>query len=163
MIDPGDGQWQYSNASSVLCLGAGSTTHPQGVDCSGSASPWNMRSYQTMLHTNGTARFAVLVSATTLVAKRVVTDGNAHEQQLGAQAGLGSTLQTRQHGRTREAAKRQRGRAVQRRLRSTAMEQSEAERANGSEAIGDADLTLVQLSGMTVAQIGARWGSVSVY
>jgi hypothetical protein len=67
LIDPGSGAWQMSNASSVMCLGDGSTHRSLGVDCD-QARPvggYVMRSYQARLLRSGTARFALLLVPTT--------------------------------------------------------------------------------------------------
>ena len=66
LIDPGSGTWQMSNASSVMCLGDGSTHRSLGVDCDQvrPAGGYVMRSYQAQLLRSGTARFALILAPT---------------------------------------------------------------------------------------------------
>ena len=61
LIDPGSGRFQVSNASSVICLGSGSSKRDEGEDCStGGSDGFVMRSYQAKLQGSGIARFAVM-------------------------------------------------------------------------------------------------------
>ena len=62
LIDPGSGRFQVSNASSVICLGSGSSKRDEGEDCSstGGLDGFVMRSYQAKLQGSGIARFAVM-------------------------------------------------------------------------------------------------------
>ena len=66
LIDPGTGVWQMSNASSVMCMGDGSSFRSLGADCDKVRPTGNyvMRSYQAQLLRSGTARFALLLVPT---------------------------------------------------------------------------------------------------
>jgi hypothetical protein len=80
MIDVGNGRWQYSNATSVICLGNGSSKRDEGEDCSGRGDGFVMRSYQATMLGSGVARFAVTATA----AAQVQLSGIAIAQ-IGAQ------------------------------------------------------------------------------
>ena len=81
MIDVGNGRWQYSNATSVICLGNGSSKRDEGEDCSGGRGDgFVMRSYQATMLGSGVARFAVTATA----AEQVQLSGIAIAQ-IGAQ------------------------------------------------------------------------------
>jgi hypothetical protein len=149
LIDTGDGVWQVSNASSVLCLGSGSSERDQGEDCSGGASSTTYSS-----NSNHSSGHAETETGTDAEAAPAVAAATGQWMMRSYQATL-------QGSGVARFAVRMTATATAPAAKIPVVQSTYEYNTEEEEHVASSGALKLELSGIAVAEIGARWQSLA--